>query len=73
MMIVQLNEETSQIEVRQMPIGCPVWLWKVLEERAKICHQGDLNETVNALFAMLVIDWFKEACKGAVDMTHSMN
>lgn len=73
MMMVQVSPETSQIEVRQMPIGAPIWLWKVLEERAKVCHGGDLNETVNALFAMLVLDWFKEACKGAVNMTHSMN
>jgi hypothetical protein len=73
MMMVQVNEETSQIEVRHMPIGCPVWLWSVLEERAKMCHKGDLNETFNVLFAMLVINWFKEACKGVVNMTHSMN
>ena len=73
MMLVKVSEETSQIEVREMPIGCPGWLGKVLEERAKMCHQGNLNETVNALIAMLVRDWFKEACKGAVNMTHSMN
>lgn len=73
MMMIKISPETSRIEVREMSIGAPIWLWRVLEERAKVCHGGDLNETVNALFAMLVRDRFKEACKGAVNMTNSMN
>ncbi len=62
MMMVQINEETAQPEIREgFTLALPKFLWAVLEGRAKTLHQGDLEITVMELVAEELVGWFMEA------------
>ncbi len=73
MRMFALTPETAKIETRAINLGCPKFLWRILEARAESLHQGDLELAINELFAVLITDWLKEATKGVYQAPVNMN
>ena len=67
MMVVCITPQTCEIEVREgFKLALPKFLWTVLEARAHVLHQGDLQATVMDLVAEELLGWFQAASKKAV-------
>ena len=54
-----VNEETSQAEERTVTAKLPIWLWDVIEARARYHHKGNLDEGFSELL-YLGIEKLKE-------------
>jgi len=50
-MVFQQNEETNQLKIGSVELAVPIWGWQYLVARADALYGGDLNTTVNEIFA----------------------
>lgn len=50
MMLVEINEETSQYEPQQVELSLPRWKWLVLGRRAQALHGGDMAKCLSEIF-----------------------
>jgi len=49
MMMVEINEDTTQIIEAPVPIRLPKWVWLVITARAKALHGGDVDGCIRQL------------------------
>ena len=48
---IKRNEETNQLEIREVEIACPKWGWEYMQMRANALYEGDLNVAVNEILS----------------------
>ena len=67
MITVMVTAETCKNEVREgFSLALPKFLWTVLEARAKVMNDGDLNATIQEFVAMDLMEWFKKTIKSGI-------
>jgi len=48
---IQRNEETNQLEIKEVELAVPKWGWQYLQMRADALYGGDLNTAINEVFS----------------------
>ena len=48
---IRRNEETNQLEIKEVELAVPIWGWQYLQMRADALYDGDLNTAVNEVFS----------------------